>query len=75
MSASDDAQRCDFCRIGQVMRQNQQIAFRQWTNKGYVHCQAEVSIGVCNHCGARHWNEDAEAIIEDAVRREYDKLP
>jgi hypothetical protein len=74
MSDSNDAQRCDFCKIGHVTRQNQQIAFRQWTDKGYVHCQAEIPIGICDHCGAKHWNADAEAIIEDAVRREYDKL-
>ena len=46
------------------------IAFRQDTNLGYVSCLANVPIGVCNRCGCKNWNEDAEAITEDAVRRE-----
>jgi hypothetical protein len=75
MSDSNDAQRCDFCRRGEVIRRNQQLAFRQWTDKGYVFCRAEVPVGICDRCGARHWNADAEAIVEDAVRRAYERLP
>src|SRR6516162_10437935 len=37
-------------------------------------CRAEIPIGVCDCCGAKHWNQDAEAIIEEVVRREYDNL-
>ena len=75
MSHPDDSQRCDFCRNGKVARQRQQVAFRQWTDKGYVFCRAEIPIGICDRCGSRHWNADAEAIIEETVRREYEKLP
>jgi hypothetical protein len=46
----------------------------QSTDKGYVFCRAEIPIGVCDRCGAKHWNQVAEAIIEEVVRREYDKL-
>ena len=53
---------------------NEGISFRQWTDKGYVFCRAEIPIGVCDCCGAKHWNQDAEAIINEVVRREYDKL-
>jgi hypothetical protein len=74
MSDPDDAG-CDFCKIGKVARRKQQIAFRQWTDKGYVFCAAEVPVGVCDRCGSPHWSEDAETIIEQAVRKEYDKLP
>jgi hypothetical protein len=75
MSHPDDAQRCDFCRNGKIARQQQQqVAFRQWTDKGYVFCRAEIPIGSCDRCGSRHWNADAGAIIEDAVRCEYEKL-
>src|SRR5215467_1306521 len=31
-------------------------------------------LGVCDCFGATHWNQDAEAIINEVVRREYDKL-
>ena len=74
MSDAHDVERCDFCKRGQVTRRNQSISFRQWTDKGYVFCRAEIPIGVCDRCGAMHWNQVAEAIIEEVVRREYDKL-
>ena len=75
MSALDDAQQCDFCKKGGVIPRNQKIAFRQWTDRGYVHCEAEIPLGVCNLCDGKHWNQEAEAIIEEVVQREYDKLP
>ena len=74
MSDAHDAERCDFCKRGRVIKRNQPISFRQSTDKGYVFCRAEIPIGVCDRCGAKHWNQVAEAIIEEVVRREYDKL-
>ena len=59
---------------GRVIKRNQPISFRQSTDKGYVFCRAEIRIGVCDGCGAKHWNQVAEAIIEEVVRREYNKL-
>jgi hypothetical protein len=35
----------------------------------------EVPIGLCDRCGSIHWNQEAEALIEEAVRRGYEKLP
>jgi hypothetical protein len=58
-----------------VIMRKQQLAFRQRTDRGYIHCRAEVPIGLCNLCGSKHWNGEAEAIIEEVVRLEYDKLP
>jgi hypothetical protein len=63
-----------FCKSGHVITSTQEIAFRQWTDKGYVFCRTTIPIGVCDRCGSRHWNEDAEAIIQDVVRQEYRKL-
>jgi len=74
MSDAHHVERCDFCKRGRVARRNQTISFRQWTDKGYVFCRAEIPIGVCDRCGAKHWNQVAEAIIEEVVRREYEKL-
>jgi hypothetical protein len=74
MSDLDHAQQCDFCREGRVSMRKQQLAFRQWTVRGYIHCRAEVPIGLCDRCGWEYWNQEAEAIIEEAVRREYEKL-
>ena len=51
MSDAHDVERCDFCKHGRVTRRNQSISFRQWTDKGYVFCRAEIPIGVCDRCG------------------------
>ena len=48
---------------------------RQWTDKGYISCRATIPMGICDHCGSKTWDDDAEAIIEEAVRQEYQKLP
>src|SRR5262245_21719041 len=71
MSDAHEVQRCDFCKRGHVTGCNERI---QCTDKGYVFCRVEIPIGVCDCCGAKHWNQDAEAIINEVVRREYDKL-
>src|SRR5262245_11674711 len=67
------SQHCDFCQRGRVTRRDQHIEFRQRTDRGYVSCRVTVPLGVCDHCRSSHWNKDAEAIVEDAVRREYEK--
>jgi hypothetical protein len=64
-------QRCDFCKRGHVTGCKEGISFRQWND---VFCRAEIPLGVCDCCGAKHWNQDAEAIINEVVRREYDRL-
>ena len=74
MADLDHVQQCDFCKKGCVITRNQKIAFGQWTDRGHIHCHAEIPLGVCNLCGSKHWNQEAEAIIEEVVRCEYDKL-
>jgi hypothetical protein len=66
---------CDICKRGMVVQTMQKMAFRQWTSKGYVSCRVTLPVAICAECGARNWDEAAEAIIEDAVNREVDKLP
>jgi hypothetical protein len=66
---ANDPQRCDFCKGGHVTRNDQQMGFRQWNDRGYVSCRVTIPLGVCEH-----WNEDAEAIVEDVVGREYEEL-
>ena len=66
---------CDICNRGIVTRTMQEIAFRQWTSKGYITCRVTIPVTQCPECGARNWDEAAEALIEEAVNREVDKLP
>jgi len=68
-------QHCDFCESGHVTARDQHIAFRQLTDRGYVSCRVTVPVGVCDHCRSGHWSKEAEAVVEEAVRREYEKRP
>ena len=67
-------QPCDVCKRGHVTWHDRRLAFRKWTDRGYVSCRVTIPLGVCDRCQSRHWKEDAEAVVEGAVRREYDKL-
>jgi hypothetical protein len=71
----NDVRSCDFCKRGRVITRQEDIAFHQWTDKGYVFCEVSIPIGVCEQCGAKNWNEAADAIINDAVRQQYDRIP
>lgn len=75
MSDRRDADICDICRQGRIAIGNEELAFHQWTDLGYVFCRVSIPMATCDRCGAKSWDEAAEAIIEDAVRREYAKLP
>jgi hypothetical protein len=75
MPGGDETSICDICNRGTVVRTMQEMAFRQWTDKGYVRCRVTIPVATCTECGVRNWDEAAEAIIEEAVNREVDKLP
>jgi C4-type Zn-finger protein len=75
MSIDDDTdESCPVCKRGRLALHNEEISFHQWTDKGYVFCHAAVPVKVCKGCGFKSWDDAAEAAIEEAVRREYDKL-
>jgi len=69
-----DASVCWICRQGRCTESRTNITFRQVTDKGYIFCDVLVPVETCGGCGARHWGDTAEAIIDAAVRREYAKL-
>jgi hypothetical protein len=69
-----EVQRCDFCKRGHVTGCNEGISSTSVPMRAMSLCRVEIPIGVCDCCGAKHWNQDAEAIINEVVRREYDKL-
>jgi hypothetical protein len=74
MSNNYDADICDICRRGRVTVRGEEISFYQWTDKGYLSCRAAIRVRICNRCGSKSWDDEAEAAIEEAVRREYNKL-
>jgi hypothetical protein len=65
---------CDFCKTGRLTQRCVPVAFRQQTDLGSIACLAAIPVGVCDLCGSKNWSGNAEAITEDAVRREYVKL-
>ena len=74
MSAFRDTERCFLCKTGRIVRTHQEMAFKQHTEKGYVFCCVAIPMDVCNDCGLKSWDDDAEAIIENAVRQKYEGL-
>jgi len=75
MANNESEEMCYFCKKGHFKRRTDEISFHQWTDKGYVFCKVNATVGICDQCGSRDWSEENERLIEDAVRREYDKLP
>jgi hypothetical protein len=65
---------CAFCLSGEVRRTAEEMRFRQWSDKGYIHCHLVVTVDVCRDCGSRTLDEDAEKIMDAAFQREYRKV-
>jgi hypothetical protein len=74
MPKKDDADTCAVCRRGRLALRNEKISFYQWTDKGYLLCEAEIQVRICLRCGSKNWDDDAEAAIEEAVRRARNKV-
>lgn len=70
-----DPERCAVCKRGEFSRQPEEVGFLQWTDKGPVSCRVTIEVSVCSGCGFRMWDERAEAVMNEAVRHAYDKLP
>ena len=75
MSDRSESLFCALCKKGELVAEDQELTFQQRTDKGYVFCRVTISMDICTLCGWKSWGDLAEAIIEDAVRQEYDKLP
>jgi hypothetical protein len=65
---------CELCgRRGKITRE-EEFALSQWTDRGYVSCRVTIPVSNCSYCKTRSWDEAAEAVIEEAVRKAYDQL-
>jgi hypothetical protein len=72
-SMVDDSEECPICKKGHFATREEDMAFLQWTDKGIVRCRATIAVAICDACGFKTWDEDAERLLNDAVRREYAK--
>lgn len=68
----DNPRMCMICNRG-MKTATQDFEFRQWTNKGYVPCRVVVSMAVCDNCGLKFLDEQAESLIEGAAQRAIDE--
>ena len=75
MGGEDKPVICGFCNKGIVIWRMEPVAFRQWSDKGYVHCRVMISVGTCDNCQAKSLDPRSEEIFDAAFQREYNKLP
>ena len=66
---------CEFCKEERVTTRMEDMAFRQWSDKGYVQCRVTTLIGTCDNCHAKSFDPGIDKIFDEAFQREYDKLP
>jgi hypothetical protein len=66
---------CGVCGSADIRWGLEDMIFWQLTDKGYVYCLVELSIGTCRSCGSKILDPDSDAILDAALRREYDGLP
>ena len=71
--ANGEGDPCDFCG-GHVTWRLEEMAFRQSSDKGYIHCRVALPVGTCARCGSKTLGPDSDAIFDAAFQREYDKL-
>lgn len=73
--SSRDVEVCPVCKYGHIVKITRELSFQQITDKGRVNCRIQVPVGTCTHCGFHMLDGNAQAVLDQAVRREYDKLP
>jgi hypothetical protein len=74
MAAEDQPTICDICQKGHVIKRMEEMAFRQWSDKGYIHCRVTLLIGTCDHCRAKVFDPGSDKILDETFQREYGKL-
>jgi hypothetical protein len=75
MSEKDVGEFCPFCKHVHLVKVTRELTFHQMTDKGGVNCRVVVPVGTCGHCGFTMVGMEAEGIMAQAVRWEYNKLP
>ena len=74
MPGQVESEKCILCEQGRVVEESREINFRQHTDKGEVSCRVAVQFNFCPQCGFEYWDDQAEAVVNEAVRQAYEKL-
>ena len=75
MATGDAPTICEICKRGRVTKRMEEMAFRQWSDKGYIQCRVTILVGTCDNCRVKSLDAGSDKILDEAFRREYDKLP
>jgi len=75
MADKNEDETCALCKRGTLVREERELAIRQFTDKGFVQCRVSVPIAVCGNCASQTLLDGAEELIENAIAAEYAKLP
>ena len=75
MATEDNLAVCSLCKRGRLSSSFKELSLRQMSDKGYVHFRVTVAVNICDSCGDESLGAGAEQILDEAFRREYDKLP
>ena len=62
---------CTVCKEGHVTRRMEEIAFRQWSDLGFMCCRVAILIGNCDNCHARSLDPGSEKVFGEAFQQEY----
>jgi hypothetical protein len=65
---------CDFCHHKRVIWRTEEMAFRQWSEKGYLHCRVELDVGTCQSCGSKSLQPGSDQLLDAAFQEMYRKL-
>jgi hypothetical protein len=74
MPVNDNVTVCDFCHQKRVGWRIEDIAFWQWSDRGYVHCRVRLPVGTCQNCGAHSLEEGSDKLFDAAFLEAYRKL-
>jgi hypothetical protein len=74
MASEDNFIVCDLCKRGPLGSSLRELRVRQSSNKGDVHFSAKIAVRICDFCGAKSYGPGTDQILDEAFRREYDKL-
>ena len=74
MASEDNFMVCDLCKRGRLASSLRELRVQQSSNKGYVHFSATIAVRICDICGAKSYGPGTDQILDEAFRREYDKL-
>jgi hypothetical protein len=74
MAVEDEPVICENLQTGARDKRMEEMAFRQWSDKGYIHCRVTILIDTCNNCHRKYLEPGADKVLDEAFQREYDKL-